>query len=227
MENKTILLDGNVLCHYRIRYSRRAKYVRLQYTRATGLELIIPGGMSALDAEKFIHSKRDWIKKHAVVPAKQDAENSLMYFLGKCYKLRENGRIPGRLYRIEIADPEIIISRPPGGEKPLNELLDNWLEQRAHRYLPDRVRTLAERHGFSVGKISIRGQKTRWGSCSKNRNLSFNYRLMAFREEVIDYVIIHELCHTKQMNHSRKFWSLVEKIVPDYMELRRELKRRE
>jgi predicted metal-dependent hydrolase len=86
------------------------------------------------------------------------------------------------------------------------------------------VKELSERSGFSYKKITIRSQKTRWGSCSAKGRLSFNYRLMKFRKEAIDYVIIHELCHLKEMNHSKKFWDLVEGFCPDYVNLKKELR---
>ncbi|MDR3628564.1 MAG: M48 family metallopeptidase, partial [Ignavibacteriaceae bacterium] len=76
-----------------------------------------------------------------------------------------------------------------------------------------------------INKVTIRNQKTRWGSCSARGNLSFNFNLVRYRKEIIDYVIVHELCHLKEMNHSNKFWNLVEKICPDYKALRRELKK--
>ncbi len=83
-------------------------------------------------------------------------------------------------------------------------------------------------HGISLsyGRISIRNQKTRWGSCSRRKDFSFNYRLACIPAELADYVIVHELCHTKEMNHSPKFWKLVEKAVPDYMARRKALRGR-
>lgn len=78
--------------------------------------------------------------------------------------------------------------------------------------------------GLQYGRITIREQKTRWGSCSSNHNLNFNWKLVLAPREVLDYVVVHELCHLKEMNHSREFWAEVEKILPDYRSRRKWLK---
>ncbi len=82
--------------------------------------------------------------------------------------------------------------------------------------LEERVRYFAPLVGVDFGKITVRSQKSRWGSCSRDGNLSFNCLLSQVPEEVIDYVVVHELCHRKQMNHSAAFWQEVERMMPDY-----------
>jgi len=79
-------------------------------------------------------------------------------------------------------------------------------------------------YNFKYNRISIRHQKTRWGSCSSEGNLNFNCKLLCLSNELREYVVAHELCHLAEMNHSKKFWKLVEKTIPDYKELRKELK---
>ena len=90
------------------------------------------------------------------------------------------------------------------------------LKQKAQAYIPERVEYFSNIMGVDYGRITIRKQKTRWGSCSGKGNLNFNCLLMLAPPEVIDYVVIHELCHRKEMNHSRAFWREVEKVMPDY-----------
>jgi hypothetical protein len=90
------------------------------------------------------------------------------------------------------------------------------LADRALKYIPERVRYFAALVGVDYGRITIRNQKTRWGSCSSRGNLNFNCLLMLMPTEVIDYVVVHELCHRKEMNHSKAFWNEVEKILPEY-----------
>jgi len=78
-------------------------------------------------------------------------------------------------------------------------------------------------YGLKFGRVSIKKQKTRWGSCSQKGNLNFNYKLALIRSELADYVIVHELCHLKEMNHSKKFWDLVGLTAPEYKKLKKEL----
>ena len=102
---------------------------------------------------------------------------------------------------------------------PVDDLTEEELRalaDRARRYIPERVAHFAEAMGVTYGRITIRNQKTRWGSCSSRGNLNFNCLLMLTPPEVIDYVVVHELCHRKEMNHSKTFWREVAKVLPDY-----------
>ncbi|MDO4617169.1 MAG: M48 family metallopeptidase [Lachnospiraceae bacterium] len=104
-------------------------------------------------------------------------------------------------------------------EEELNRLGDLAL-----KVLPERVKLFASMMGVSYGKITIRCQKTRWGSCSAKGNLNFNCLLMLAPEKVQDYVVVHELCHRLEMNHSGRFWAEVERVMPDYRIYRQWLK---
>ena len=107
--------------------------------------------------------------------------------------------------------------RPPEVEKALRA--------EAGRVLPPRVMALAAEHGLNVARVSIRDQRSRWGSCSPKAHIALNYRLMLMPEFVREYVLIHELMHLKQANHSRKFWRLVEAACPGFREAERWLRK--
>ena len=92
------------------------------------------------------------------------------------------------------------------------------LADQATKYLPERVSFFSKMMGVSCGRLTIRNQRTRWGSCSSKGNLNFNCLIMLMPPEVIDYVVVHELCHLKEMNHSKAFWAEVEKVLPNYKE---------
>lgn len=100
----------------------------------------------------------------------------------------------------------------------------NELADRAIKHIPERVEYFSKIIGVDYGRITIRNQKTRWGSCSSKGNLNFNCLLMLTPEEVIDYVVVHELCHRREMNHSKAFWNEVEKVLPDYKNCKKWLK---
>jgi hypothetical protein len=88
----------------------------------------------------------------------------------------------------------------------------------------DRIEIFNKKLGFSFNKIFIKNQKTRWGSCSKKKNLNINYKIIFLPKRHQDYIIVHEMCHLKEFNHSRKFWALIESVLPDYLEIKRELR---
>lgn len=98
------------------------------------------------------------------------------------------------------------------------------LATQAMTLIPQKVRYYAQIIGVTYGRITIWNQRTRWGSCSGKGNLNFNCMLLLMPEEVLDYVVVHELCHRKEMNHSARFWEEVEKILPDYRQRRKWLK---
>lgn len=98
------------------------------------------------------------------------------------------------------------------------------MAEEALAVIPPKVKEYAAVLGVSYGRVTIRNQKSRWGSCSAKGNLNFNCLLVNVPEDVRDYVIVHELCHRMEMNHSRQFWKLVESVLPDYQERRKWLK---
>ncbi|MBS5665129.1 MAG: M48 family metallopeptidase [Roseburia sp.] len=108
---------------------------------------------------------------------------------------------------------------PAFSEEELQELATQ-----AMKLIPQKVHYYAQIIGVTYGRITIRNQRTRWGSCSGKGNLNFNCLLLLMPEDVLDYVVVHELCHRKEMNHSARFWEEVEKILPDYRQRRKWLK---
>lgn len=131
--------------------------------------------------------------------------------------VREHGSwIDKQLARVEAA-----------ALRPCDKLTSEELKElasQACRLLPERVRYYAPLLGVNYGRITIRNQRTRWGSCSSKGNLNFNCLLMLTPSEVMDYVVVHELCHRIEMNHSPRFWALVESVLPDYKTRRKWLK---
>ena len=103
--------------------------------------------------------------------------------------------------------------------------VEQELRARAHRELPPRLLALAEQNGLTVNRVTIRDQRSRWGSCSAKGHIALNYRLMLMPDSVRDYILVHELMHLRQADHSRKFWRLVEAACPGFREAERWLRR--
>ncbi|HWA32315.1 MAG TPA: M48 family metallopeptidase [Candidatus Paceibacterota bacterium] len=97
-------------------------------------------------------------------------------------------------------------------------------KEKAYRLVQERAEFYNKIYGFSFNKIFIKNQKTRWGSCSHKGNLNLNYKIIFLSQKHQDYIIVHELCHLKEFNHSRKFWALVEKVLPNYLDIKKELR---
>ena len=98
--------------------------------------------------------------------------------------------------------------------------------ERALVLVENRISHFNRAYKFKINRIVIKNQSTRWGSCSSKGNLNFNYKIIYLKPELADYLIVHELCHLGQLNHSKKFWALVSKAIPDYAKINKELKKR-
>ncbi|MCK9212109.1 MAG: M48 family metallopeptidase [Ignavibacteriaceae bacterium] len=217
--SKTIEVNSKELT-YRYRFSKKAKYLQLRISQQQ-LELVIPHRISFAEGEKFLTGKLDWVSSHAHLfhSAKKH------YLFGKEITLRLQSDLFLEKYRVSFQNDVLIFNVPQKNIYSAEELYEKYLLHVAKKYLPERAGELSIKHGFLVNRFSVRGQQTRWGSCSRRGNISLNYNLIKFRKEVIDYVIVHELCHLRQLNHSRKFWNEVAQILPHYKSLKKELKK--
>jgi len=122
---------------------------------------------------------------------------------------------------------DLLVFRAENNPKKHDEVLLDWLKRQSKAHFFKRVQEIAEAYGFEYNRVTIRDQSTRWGSCSSQKNLNFNWRLYLAPVEISDYVIVHELAHTQQMNHSKAFWSIVQAVLPDYKERRKWLRANE
>jgi len=98
-------------------------------------------------------------------------------------------------------------------------------KEKAGRLAKERLAYFNQFYNFKVGRVAIKNQKSRWGSCSKKGNLNFNYRIILLSPRLADYIIAHELCHLGELNHSKKFWRLVGRLIPDYKAIRKEIRK--
>lgn len=118
----------------------------------------------------------------------------------------------------------IFATLPPPDIKTKKEDYKKFKEE-ARKIVIEKINKINQYYNFSFGRISIRDQKTRWGSCSNKKNLNFNYKIVFIPDRLAEYIVAHELCHLKEMNHGQKFWDLVSKTIPDYQKAQSDLKK--
>lgn len=145
-------------------------------------------------------------------------------------KLRDGEQVNfnGKEYKIIFSDKKFLkprvfesgntltVFKSEFEEKSHRQILLEWLKKESKKIITKRTTELAKIHNYNFNKIAIRDQSTRWGSCSSDKNLNFSWRLALSPNEVMDYVIIHEIAHLKEMNHSKNFWRLVQGMMPEY-----------
>jgi predicted metal-dependent hydrolase len=210
--------------HRLIRSRRRS--LALIVERDGSLTVRAPQHLSQAEIDHFVDRKSDWIaRKQAQVareapPERRYEEGETFPYLGVEHPLRLVSR---RKPALALEDGCFTLDRARVAEG--QALFTEWYRRAARRHLEERVKHFSQLHGFRVGKLRISSARTRWGSCSKKGTLSFTWRLVMAPPEVVDYVVVHELCHLRELNHSKAFWALVASILPDYKVQRTWLKR--
>ncbi len=211
MKNVKLEIEGTEI-NISIRKSKAAKYVRLQLHPKRGFEVVLPFRAAGNFAYDIINKNKLWIKE---VHNKSNKQQKKFYYLGELVTVEKFPKLFTRNDNVEYIFDEY---------KELNEkLYDKFLRENGKTYLPIRINELAKKMELSFKELRIRALTNRWGSCSSKKVITLNYRLMQLAPILIDYVIVHELCHLIEMNHSVKFWNLVAKIFPNYKELRKEI----
>ncbi len=150
-------------------------------------------------------------------------DEKVMY-RGKWYVIQIHKDTKRRRARLELEGDKMIVHTPIVSQVFLREAMEKWLSNQARMVFPVRVMHFQRLTGGTVRQIRVKDQKTRWGSCSSLHNLNFSWRLIMAPPEVLDYVVVHELCHLTHMNHSRDFWDMVERIMPEYRQYKQWLK---
>lgn len=148
-------------------------------------------------------------------------------YRGNWYEVQVHVDKNRRRARVDLEEPQMIIQTPSLEETVIREAVERWFIKQAHMIFPVRVMYFQQMTGGVVNEIHIKAQKTRWGSCSSRKNLNFNWNLVMAPPDVLDYVVVHELCHLTHMNHGREFWNLVEQVMPQYRQMKGWLRQNE
>ena len=226
---------------YRVRRSTRAKHVQLQYGPSKGLEVVLPARARKVDINELLESHRSWVERKlnsaqaaghvpadlataASIPPLPKSIELLAVEQHKqiCYQL--DGSIVGRCKpKLVENGSELLLSGYHSREQAL-ALLTNWLREQAKQVLPPWLAALSGKVGLSYRSVGIRGQKTLWGSCSSQKRISLNFKLLFLPEALVEHVLLHELCHLRYLNHSPKFWAFLSRFDPNTLAHRREVR---
>jgi predicted metal-dependent hydrolase len=204
---------------YSVRRSNRARRVRVTVHPHGQVEVVLPQRAREREAAAAVAQLRPWIERRlgeaAALRARVAARAGTLAYLGTPLRLVPE---PGRL-RVHRRGDELIVPQEDAGPA-----IERWYRRAARAEIAPRLDAAATAIGRPYGALTIRDQRTRWGSCSAKGAMSFNWRLLLGPEDVLDYVVWHEACHLVVMDHSPRFWSLLEHHLPGYRVPRRWLR---
>ncbi|RCK35243.1 hypothetical protein TH9_00640 [Thalassospira xiamenensis] len=193
----------------RLRPSARATRLKLRIDPAfDGVEIVVPNGISRKTAISMLYQHGDWVTAHmSRLPERvQFVPGAWVPFMGNEHAIRT---VPDAKRGVWAEAGVIWVSGLP---EHTNRRVSDWLKKQAKLEISPRAHAYAERIGKKVNCISLKDTRTRWGSCSSNGNLSFSWRLVLAPEDVLDYVVAHEVAHLQELNHSARFWAVVENL---------------
>jgi hypothetical protein len=221
---------------FEFRRSRRAIRMRIQIDRDGKISLVAPWFSTEAQISAFATQHQPWVIKHLHrIQGQQDLRpkpryqtGDIFYYFGEPLRMEV---LPADAKRptLKVREDRMIITLHKAigkneGIGSVKRAIRDFYRKKAEEVIRDRLEHFNQHYGFRFHRVAFKDQKSRWGSCSRAGNLNFNWRLIMAPIEVIDYVVVHELCHLGQMNHSSRFWALVEEVMPEHKTHRKWLK---
>lgn len=235
MKTATLTLPDGRTLNYQIRLSKRARYMRLTFSGDKGLVVTRPIGVCEQVLAEWIQSKLSWISQNLdKITARQQKSGKdqpltrpqqidiplLKQTLQVQYKPDTRREIS---VDYDLRDTVILSGMTDDTEFCIH-VLQKWLQKYARLPLGELLEEMAATTGLTYNNYRIKAQRTRWGSCSSKGNINLNYKLALMPEHWARYTVVHELCHTVELNHSKRFWTLVGQFIPDYKTIHAEMK---
>ncbi len=192
-----------------------------------------PNRLSDTRISELLHKKNKWIKDKILIQSQTPTANEKEYISGECFSYL------GKNYRLKVVSGGEACVKLKGGfltvgisegltekqkQSDVQEQLVTWYMNLALKRLREKTKRYSKLLNLNPRSINIKKYKSRWGSCSPSNDITYNWKIIIAPHHIIDYVVVHELCHMKEHNHSPKFWKLVERIIPDHKESRQWLK---
>jgi predicted metal-dependent hydrolase len=209
-----------VVTEYTLRRSPRAQRVRVSVESDGAVRVTLPRRAPLRAADEAVRELAPWIERRRRALARAAAEvartpGTVPYLDGELWLVPQTGRT-----RVHRRGDMLLVPETGRGDA-----LERWYRRAARAEIAPRLDAAVARAGTSYSRLTIRAQRTRWGSCSTTGAMSFNWRLLLAPEAVLDYVIEHEVCHLEVMDHSSRFWALLESRVPDWRDHAKWLRR--
>ncbi len=218
----------NIAVRYSVKRSYRAKYVRIEIRRQTGLTIFIPRFYKVSELSDLLQNKKSWIlnklaevKKLSEINLEKQKQGTIPY-LGKYITCKKRDK-PEEVGGVRLEGNTLLIN----DDKYLKLDIESWYRKQAESIIKEKAAELCKIMEVNYNRLTIRGARTRWGSCSQKGNLNFNWKLVMAPEPIIDYVIVHELAHLKEMNHSQRFWNMVTRYCPQWQQHKKWLEENE
>jgi predicted metal-dependent hydrolase len=224
-----------LLLKYTVKESHRARRVLLRLSAREGLVITVPAGFDQRRLPALLEQKQRWIERAwqklqvAGSPLQPEAEDRFptslnLLTIGEEWKVKYYPMTSRSVTAVEKAGHILLLTGKTRDRRACIDALRRWLLRKAHQHLEPGLLKLAREGGFEVKRVLIKLQRTRWGSCSSRKTISLNAKLLFVPPECARYALVHELCHTIQMNHSSRFWALLERHVPHCKATAKELR---
>ena len=222
---ETFLIKGKPL-RYRVRHNRRARFYRITVSKREGVRVLLPKGGSFKDLPELLQERSLWLEEMANLHdcwdgpvVKQYATGSMVMVQGRFRTLKIEALPAGRSRpKITLEEDRIHMVLPPKDILDPRPVLAKWLRKLARHHLDQRVTHWSEIIGLFPERMLIADTKAQWGSCNGRGTVSFCYRLIMAPPQVMDEVVVHELCHLEHLNHSKQFYALLRRFYPVYRE---------
>lgn len=211
---------------------RKRQTVEIQVIPPGVVNVLAPYGLGEKTLSRLVQKKGDWILNKLAAIQELESRKIVHHFvtgepfllLGQRYLLQVIHSPDLKKSIVSLEDKRLILTAPVQEKEALRQALENWYRQKGLEVITERIQFYSRYFDVQPTSIKVKEQKKRWGTCTSERRLLFNWRLVMAPLEVVDYVVVHEMCHMVHMNHSKAFWNLVATILPDYRQRKQWLK---
>lgn len=209
---------------YTVKHNARAKHLSVRFTRAHGMVVTVPKHLSDRKIKAMLQQRRQWIEQH-LNSADYQAEVKLpehieLHAIDMQWKVEYRPTTSKRIELKELPNnltdyEQCILHGAVSDHDKCIKILNHWLKEKAEDELIPWIYALSEEHNLPISSVTIRNQSRRWGSCSSVQQISLNQKLLFLPPNLVEHILLHELCHTVHMNHSSQFWAMLASLDPD------------